>query len=140
MLNFREDKNIKMLVLIILTILFIAFVVVHLIERHRDNEFSAIVSFLLAAIIFILLVTFSIMAVLTQCSIDQDYERMLNEKQLLEYRLRHCNFTLPDNSQLYHDIKNFNNEICSNRAKCDSLWVGLFYNEKIATIEYLILE
>lgn len=67
-----------------------------------------------------------------------EYDKKLHEKELLEYRLK--NEQLPGNELLFKDITKFNNEIREIKYYSNSFVVGIFYNEKIATIDYINFE
>lgn len=68
------------------------------------------------------------------------YEKCLNEKQILEYRLENQKENVFENSLLYNEIINFNNELTTHKVCCSDLWLSWFGNEKIADIEYIKLE
>lgn len=70
----------------------------------------------------------------------KDYEQVLYEKQVLEYRLEKQEDDLTGNELLYRDIVELNNRIMVNKRYSDNFWVGLFYNDKIATIDYIEIE
>ena len=67
-----------------------------------------------------------------------EYNKKIYEKELLEYRLK--NEQLPGNELLFKDITEFNNEIREIKYYSSSFIVGIFYNEKIATIDYINVE
>lgn len=71
---------------------------------------------------------------------QKDYEQVLYEKQVLEYRLEKQEDDLTGNELLYRDIVELNNRIMVNKRYSDNFWIGLFYNDKIATIDYIEIE
>lgn len=38
---------------------------------------------------------------------------------------------------LYSEIVDFNNELRGHKHYSDNLWIGIFFNDKIANIEYI---
>lgn len=71
---------------------------------------------------------------------DRDYEEMVYEKSVLELRLNNKDDNLVGNEFLYADIIDFNNKLRYERRYADSFWIGIFHNDKIATIEYIEIE
>lgn len=69
---------------------------------------------------------------------DYKYEQLLHEKQTIEYRLE--NPELSGNELLYRDIVELNNEIRKHKTYAKSLWIGIFYNEKIASLDYVLVD
>lgn len=69
-----------------------------------------------------------------------NYEKCLNEKQILEYRLENQKENVFENSLLCNEIINFNNKLTTHKVCCSDLWINWFGNEKIADIEYIKLE
>ena len=85
----------------------------------------------------------SLCAIFTQAYIDADYEKMLLRKEVLEFRIEHeDNVVIPydnESDNLYDAIKEFNIEILDTRTHKDNWFIGVFYNSKIATIDYIDL-
>lgn len=71
---------------------------------------------------------------------DRDYEEMVYEKSVLELRLNNKDDNLVGNEFLYADIIDFNNKLRYERRYADNFWIGIFHNDKIATIEYIEIE
>lgn len=73
-------------------------------------------------------------------TLDSHYTDKLSEKQMLEYRIEHCEDTI-GNELLYTDILNFNQELRHTKKFANSLWTNWMSNQKVAEIEYIdILE
>lgn len=73
-----------------------------------------------------------------RCPINRDYNMMLYEKEVLEYRLSNCDeIEFTGNELLYRDITDFNNKIRTTRYYINNPWVNWFANEKIASIDYI---
>ena len=82
----------------------------------------------------------SLMLILfTQIPAQKDYEAMLYEKEVLEYRLKNQDNALNGNELLYRDITEFNNDLRDCKYWADNLWLNWFFNQKIATIDYIEL-
>ena len=82
-------------------------------------------------------VAFIIVNILT---LDLHYTDTLSEKQMLEYRIEHCEDTV-GNELLYTDILNFNQELRHSKKFANSPWTNWMSNQKVAEIEYIdILE
>lgn len=132
-----------MLIVIISLCLFViclvVFIVSYVIEEvtWRNVPTSLILTALLLSIIFgfVSLVSGGI-AIETQVTKDVEYEQKLYEKQILEYRLENCE-DLYGNELLYADITKFNNELRNTKHWANNLWTSWFYNDKVATIDYI---
>ncbi|MCM1306479.1 MAG: hypothetical protein NC037_01010 [Bacteroides sp.] len=68
---------------------------------------------------------------------EKDYQAVLYEKEVLEYRLEHIEENLVGNEILYSEIIEFNNQLRDCKYYSGNLWLNLFYNDKIATIDYI---
>ena len=94
---------------------------------------GGIITFVFGAV----LISISIVVMAIQIPKDKDYQKTLYEKQVLEYRLDHIEDNLVGNEILYSEITEFNNQLRECKYYADNLWVGLFHNDKIATIDYI---
>lgn len=85
----------------------------------------------------------SMCAIFTQAYIEADYQKMLLRKEVIEFRIEHeDNVVIPyenGSDNLYDAISKFNNEILDTRTYKDNWFIGVFYNYKIATIDYIDL-
>ena len=85
----------------------------------------------------------SLCAIFTQAYIEADYQKMLLRKEVIEFRIEHeDNIVIPyenGSDNLYDAISKFNNEILDTRTHKDNWFIGVFYNYKIATIDYIDL-
>lgn len=70
---------------------------------------------------------------------ETDYQKALYEKEVLEYRLENKDENQVGNEMLYSEIVEFNNELRTHKTYSKNLWLNLFYNDKIATIDYIEL-
>ena len=71
---------------------------------------------------------------------DMDYDEMVYEKSVLELRLENKDENLVGNEFLYNDIIDFNNKLKYEKKYANNFWIGIFHNDKIATIEYIKIE
>ena len=85
------------------------------------------------------LIISGIIAGCTQGYKEKDYQEALLEKEMLEFRLQEKDENLISSNQLYEDIIAFNKSLLKHKTHHNSLWLNLFYNDKIATIDYIKL-
>lgn len=82
-----------------------------------------------------------IVAVLgVQINKDVDYQNAIYEKEMIEYRIDHADEDIVGNELLYNDIVEFNNDLRFIKKWSDSYWTNWFFNEDIATIDYIELD
>ncbi len=105
-------------------------------ERLKTDALE-IIGILTAVIFGLGLLVCSTVVMIVQIPKENQYQRMLYEKQVLEYRLEQKEENIIGNEMLYSEIVKFNNTLRTVKRYSDSLWVGIFYNDKIATIEYI---
>lgn len=82
----------------------------------------------------------SIFALTIQIPKNKDYEQSVYEKSVIEYRLEHQQDNVVGNELLYNDIVSYNNHLRAHKRYSDNFMLNLFYNDKIATIEYISIE
>ena len=70
---------------------------------------------------------------------DIDYQNAMYEREMLEYRIDNMEEDVVGNEMLYNDIVEFNNELRSVKKWANNPWTNWFYNEDIATIDYIEL-
>ena len=70
---------------------------------------------------------------------DLNYQNTLHEKEMLEYRIEHMEENITGNEMLYNDIVEFNNSLRSVKKWANNPWTNWFYNQDIATIDYVEL-
>lgn len=68
---------------------------------------------------------------------DIDYQSALYEKKVIEYRIDHMLDNIVGNEMLYNDVVEFNNELRRIKKWANNPWVSWFYNQKIASIDYI---
>ena len=132
-----------MLILIILgvlTVIGIGLLVLFKFDVYPfDNAISLTTGLVLVFFAGVGMLIASGFAIGAQVEKDKNYQSTLYEKQVLEYRLEHSNENLVGSEMLYSEITEFNNNLRSCKYYADSPWVGLFCNDKIATIEFIEL-
>lgn len=110
----------------------------HLSRKIRDtlNIFGSI-GFIVGGICLLL----CIMGILfTVVNYDIDYQNKLYEKEMLEYRIEQIDEDITGNEMLYNDIVEFNNDLRHTKKRANNLWTNWFYNQKIASIDYVELD
>lgn len=71
---------------------------------------------------------------------DIDYQNMLDERELIEYRIEDKDRDFIGDGKLYNDIVDFNNSLRKVKEGVNNPWTNWFYNDKIATIDYIEME
>lgn len=71
---------------------------------------------------------------------DIDYQNMLEERELIEYRIEDKGRNFVSDGKLYNDIVEFNDDIRKVKEGVNSPWTNWFYNDDIATIDYIEVE
>ena len=110
----------------------------HLSRNIRDilNIFGSI-GFIVGSICLLL----CIMGILfTVVNYDIAYQNKLYEKEMLEYRIEQIDEDITGNEMLYNDIVEFNNDLRHTKKWTNNLWTNWFYNQKIASIDYVELD
>lgn len=83
------------------------------------------------------LVVSAFLGLRVQINKDVDYQVALNERDALVYRLEHREDNMVGNEMLYSEVTEFNNGLLSTKKWADSPWIGCFFNEKIADLDYI---
>ena len=71
---------------------------------------------------------------------ETNYQATLYEKSVLEYRLENQDDNIVGNELLFNDIVEFNNTLRQTKIYANNPWVNWFYNQKIATIDYITID
>lgn len=71
---------------------------------------------------------------------DIDYQNMLEKRELIEYRIEDKGRNFVSDGKLYNDIVEFNNSLRKVKKGANSSWTNWFYNDDIATIDYIEVE
>ena len=74
-----------------------------------------------------------------QVTKQQDYERVLYEKSVLEYRLENEINTV-GNEMLYNDIVEFNKELKSTKYWSKNFWTNWYNNDLVEDIDYIEID
>lgn len=135
----------------IITLIFISMIVIGIILPHVSDsgkfklsweakEVIEGISFVLILFGIILLIIFGTMACANAVSYDLDYQNVLHEKEMLEYRIEHMEENITGNEMLYNDIVEFNNELRREKKWVNNPWTNWFYNKNIASLDYIELD
>ena len=104
------------------------------------DDWYGMIGLLLTVLAIFALVISSVIAMVIQIPKEKDYQQAVYERQVIEYRLENKDDNIVGNELLYKDIVEFNNNLRQHRRYADSFWIGIFLNDKIATIEYIEIE
>lgn len=75
-----------------------------------------------------------------QVNKDIDYQSALYQKEMIEYRIDHADENIVGNELLYNEIVEYNNDLRFIKKWSGSYWTNWFFNEDIATIDYIELD
>lgn len=107
------------------------------IHELRDSYGDGLLCSLIIILFSIPLVIALVFLVCVQAPKHKNYETALYERQVIEYRLENKSENIVGNELLYEDIVEYNNTLRSHKRYHDNFWLNWFYNDKIATIEYI---
>lgn len=127
-----------MIIGILAIIFFIATIVYwYIVNKYYPSEDFHFFVILLTVItiFFVMFVGVGIMT--TQINEDINYQSALYEKEVIEYRIDNMSDNVVGNEMLYSDVVEFNNELRRIKKWANNPWVSLFYNQKIASIDYI---
>lgn len=100
-----------------------------------ENFYITTVFLTIFTILFLVLVGSCIAE--TKINEDINYQSTLYEKEVIEYRIDNMSDNIVGNEMLYNDVVEFNNELRRIKKWANNPWVNLFYNQKIASIDYI---
>ena len=113
-------------------------------DYYYDNDFVGFIGIMFAIVGLIGLVTSGLVALMVKVNLDLDYEKMLNERNLIEYRLEQIEESGESGSyaeiQLYHDIIEYNKVVLTQKKWANNIWTNWFYNRKVAELELITVE
>lgn len=72
-----------------------------------------------------------------QIPAENEYQKAMYQKEVLEYRLENKDENIVGNELLYGDIIEFNNNLRDVKKWSANPWTNWFNNAKIATIDYI---
>lgn len=105
-----------------------------------DREWAYFIGVPVAFFAFVVFAVSGVGALDTQIHKDIRFEEAFYLRENLEYRLEHKEEDVVGNEHLYNDIIEFNNDLRSVKYYCNNPWVNWFYNDKIATLDYIELK
>lgn len=130
----------------IITLIALICLIVGIILFVIDDKFAIIRD--LPSMFGLYLSAFSIVILLFCCAMilgmnvvkDIDYQNMLEKRELIEYRIEDKGRNFVSDGKLYNDIVKFNNSLRKVKEGANSSWTNWFYNDDIATIDYIEME
>lgn len=121
--------------LIVLTVIGICLLILHKHCFYCNDWFQIIgITITTAGIVALIVCSLCISCILINS--DLNYENMLDQKEMLEYRLEKQS-NIVGNELLYSQILEFNNELRSIKKWANNPWTNWFNNKKIANIDYI---
>lgn len=119
----------------------IAFVIIGKKKHNYYNDFGIDFCGVLLIAIGIVCGLFSFGFIIgNAATCELNYESVLHEKEVLEYRIEHMEENITGNEMLYNDIVEFNNKLRNTKKWANSLWTNWFNNQDIASIDYIKLD
>lgn len=126
-----------MIITLIAVTLTIIGIILAIIGWDTDNYCCIIPSAIFTTVGSIVLIIALICIVKVNINKDIDYEQKLYEKTTIEYRIENKDSLGVGNELLYDDIIYFNNSLRSTKKWANNPWTSWFFNEDIATIDYI---
>lgn len=125
------------MLLIIFSIVFLVVgIVLMKCSRTVGQEFLG----LIFTTVFGLVFAFSILMIFgVQTTKDLEYQKVIYEKEVLEYRIENINQDIVGNELIYNDVVEFNNELRGVKKWANNPWTSWFNNSKVAAIDYIDL-
>lgn len=128
----------------IITLITIGIIIGAAVCLYISDEFGSFLPFITGVLLMISALFVAIFVgagiVNTQVCGDINYQNKLHEREMLEYRIEHIEENITGNEMLYNDIAEFNNDLRSTKKWANSPWTNWFYNQDIATIDYIEID
>ena len=129
------------MLLLIICIILIAIslpIIIWDLKTYRRPECIAVSSLVVCGVSVLLVFIFGLMSLRVAIEYDANYQEMLTEREILSAALENSHSDQITNiAYLYEDIIEFNKKLQSHKRWADNIWVGLMYNDKIATLDYI---
>lgn len=103
----------------------------------RDNLAGVCCAIFCVAVIGVIVC--GIAAFLNVVTKENNYQNKLYEKEVIEYRVEHITEDIVGNELLFNDIVEFNNYLRSQKKWANNPWTNIFWNEDVASIDYIAL-
>lgn len=126
--------------IIIFGVLLVVSIIIAVAGTKCYNEGISILGGLSALVFGVAFIVATVIALTVQIPKNKNYEQSVYEKSVIEYRLEHQQDNIVGNELLYNDIVSYNNHLRAHKRYSDNFMLNLFYNDKIATIEYISIE
>lgn len=105
-------------------------------KEDRLNFIGAM--FVVCGIVFSLFTVGFAIGNATTCELE--YQNVLHQKEMLEYRIEHMEENITGNEMLYNDIVEFNNTLRNEKKWALNPWTNWFNNQDIASIDFIELD
>lgn len=132
-----------MIITLICFSLIIIGIILLVISKKANNYYTEDNLRLIGWFLVALGIIFSFVAVMgitkNAVNCELEYQSVLHEKEMLEYRIEHMEENITGNEMLYNDIVEFNNELRSIKKWAGNPWTNWFNNQYIASIDYIEL-
>ena len=122
-----------MLITIILMAMAICGIMMLIFSKYHDNFVGFMFMFFGSFGLFICLGGIAS----EQIPAENEYQKAMYQKEVLEYRLENKDENIVGNELLYGDIIEFNNNLRDVKKWSANPWTNWFNNAKIATIDYI---
>ena len=126
--------------IIIFGVLFVVSIIISVAGTKHYNDGASILGGCSAIVFGCAFIVATVIALTVQIPKNKNYEQSVYEKSVIEYRLEHQQDNVVGNELLYNDIVSYNNHLRAHKRYSDNFMLNLFYNDKIATIEYISIE
>lgn len=107
------------------------------IEEYERGMFGIVC--IVAGIVIAVIELIVILSIRLPIPEKMEYDKMVIQRDILEYRLDNEAATLNGNSELYNDIYDFNKILYNHKTLSNDIWLGWFCNQKIQNIDYIEL-
>lgn len=132
-----------MIITLIALICFIVGIILFVVDnKFAITPYGSLSSFGLFLLVFGIVILLSCGGMILDMNIgkDIDYQNMLEKRELIEYRIEDKDRNFVSDGKLYNDIVEFNNSLRKVKKGANSSWTNWFYNDDIATIDYIEVE
>lgn len=121
-----------------LVLLVIGIIMVLAYVNSRSAPEGILIFGVMIAVISVIVLGVSIGCVIdTNINGDLYYQNKLHEREMLEYRINQLENNNIGNELLYNDIVEFNNDLRGVKKWADNFWIGSFYVQEIAQLDYI---
>lgn len=111
-------------------------------ESYWDSNWQLSVVMIGYILGIAILIFVTILSIITLANEDIQYQKMLNTREAIEYRLEQIDNdeNLLINGGVYDDIVKYNNELVEYKKWSNNFWFGWFWCDSPATLDYIELD